>query len=128
MRLLKGCKSWGGPCLSINVLSMILNKYSDKEKITVITEMAHFAHSHKIGKLAQPELFCLNRINVNEQLENLTIFLGKDEDNASTSVANVPTNEDVATKVSGTEVNKQISVYINKICAIVWVDRSGQYN
>ena len=77
MRLLKGCKSLGGPCLSINVLSMILNKYSDKEKITVITEIAHFAHSHKIGKLAQPELFCLNRIDVNEQLENLAILQEK---------------------------------------------------
>ena len=54
-------------------------------------------------------------------------MLGEIED-TSTSVANLPTNEDIAAKVFGTEIDKQISVYINKMCATAWVDRSGQYN
>ena len=85
---------------------MILNKHPDKEKIIVKTEMAHFVHSYKVEKLAQAK---------------------EGQDNSSRSVPNVPTNEDVITKVRR-EVDKQISVHINKICATVWVGGSGQCN
>lgn len=70
------------------------------------TKIYHFLHSHQILKLVQPE---------------------EDENNSSAGVANLPTNENVATKVRQ-EIDNQISVHINKIFDVVWVDGSGQYN
>ena len=63
------------------------------------TKIYHFLHSHQILKLVQPE---------------------EDENN-------LPTNENAAAKVRQ-EIDNQISVHINKIFDVVWVDGSGQYN
>ena len=60
------------------------------------TEMAYFAqHTHRADKIARPELYRLNGISHDEKLENLILLLENEEDADSTSIINLPTNDNI---------------------------------
>ena len=50
-KLLQDCKSWGGPCTSVDELHQVLNK-KDNHIHILKTEMAYYAHTHKADKIA----------------------------------------------------------------------------
>ena len=97
-KLLQDCKSWGGPCTSVDELRYIL-KGKDQQQQIVKTEMAYYAHTHKADKIALKELFRLNGISHEEMLENLTILLDDEKHTSTSTIANLPTNEYVMKSV-----------------------------
>ena len=73
--MLVDCKSWGGPCASVDELQLILRQNPDRSEKIIKTEMAFYSHTQKADKIERPELFRLNGITIEEKLENLTILL-----------------------------------------------------
>ena len=94
-KLLRECKTWGGPWTTADELCHILTQKPDKERVIVRTEMAFFAYSHKAEKIARPSLFRLNSISHEEKLENAPLLLSNVDGYATESMASLPTNEDV---------------------------------
>ena len=76
-----------------------LKKHPDIEHRIVKTEMAYYAHSNKVEKIATPDLFSLNGIRHDEKLENLALLLDEDDDSSVKSLVDLPTNEEVISKV-----------------------------
>ena len=52
-RLLQNCKSWGGPCTTVEELQQILKEKGDQDVLIVKTELAYYAHTHKADKIAR---------------------------------------------------------------------------
>ena len=106
-----------------------LKKYPDIEHRIVKTEMAYYAHSNKVEKIARPDLFRLNGISHDEKLENLALLLNEGDDSSVKSVVDLPTNEEVISKVYAKEAkSNEISTHqINKMCVIIWLNSKKQY-
>ena len=117
-RLQQECKTWGGPFTSVSELQNSLKKHPDIEHRIVKTEMAYYAHSNKVEKIARPDLFRLNGISHDEKLENLALLLDEDVDSSVKSVVDLPTNEEVISKVYAKETkSNEISTHqINEMC------------
>ena len=74
--------------------------------------MAYYAHSNKVEKIARPDLFRLNGISHDEKLENLALLLDEDDDSSVKSVVDLPTNEEVISKVYAKETkSNEISTH-----------------
>lgn len=130
-KLLDNCKSWGGPCTSVEELHQILKEKSDQAEHVVKTELAYYAHSHKADRIARPELFKLNGIPHEEKLINLAILL-EDEHTSTQTVADLPTNKDVIHALNGpyTEMENTLpisSLQLNELCIVVWQNCDGSY-
>ncbi|KAG1667875.1 Cyclin-A2 [Nymphon striatum] len=121
-KLLQNCKSWGGPCTSLEELQQILKEKSDQNIQIVKTELAYYAHTHKADKIANPELFRLNGISHEEKLTNFGVLLSNDCISSCT-VADLPTNEDVIATLEERPCQHQISeptpLNLNELCAYI---------
>ena len=91
-RLLKDCKSWGGPCTSVDELKNVLVG-KDTQVKRLPKEMAYYAHTHKSDETIKKQLFRLNGISYEEMLENLCILLDDEINKSTSSVANLPSNK-----------------------------------
>ena len=75
--------------------------------------------------IARPDLFKLNKISHEERLENLLVLLS-DEDIASGSVADLPTNEDALKTFKNSTIettsnnHPEIHFSVNDSCVAVW--------
>ena len=95
-KLLNRCKSWGGPCTSMDELHEVLQRKPEIQRDIVKTELGYYVHTHKYDKSAKSDLFRLNKISHDEKLENLTLLLAGDDSNTSSNtICDLPTNEDV---------------------------------
>ena len=90
-KLLQDCKSWGGPCTSVDELHQMLNG-KDNHSHILKTEMAYYAHTHKADKIARKQLFRINGITYEGMLENLSILLDDENDVSTSTIANLPMN------------------------------------
>ena len=102
---------------------MLLAKPDPQGKI-VKTELIFYCTTHKMGMLARPDLFKLNKITHQEHLKNLMILL-TDNDYATASIADLPSNEDALTIIEGkipfTELTANSSdIKINNTYMIAW--------
>ena len=85
--------------------------------------MAYYAHTHKADKIANKELFRLNRISFEEMLENLTILLDDDGCGGTATTANLPTNADVMRAIknqSPSTINESSTAKVNDMYVVVW--------
>ena len=91
--------------------------------------MACYAHSNKVEKIARPDLFRLNGMSHNEKLENLAFLLDENDNSSVKSVVDLPTNEEVISKVYAKEMkSNEISTHqINEMCVIIWLNSKKQY-
>ena len=128
-RLLQECKTWGGPFTSVSELQNSLKKHPDIEHRIVKTEVAYYTHSNKVEKIARPDFFRLNGISHDEKLENLALLLDEDDNSSVKFVVDLPTNEEVISKVYAKETkSNEISTHqINEICVIIWLNSKKQY-
>ena len=97
LKLMETCKTWSGPCFSVDELKNVLKKNPDNEKKVIKTELSFYVHTHKGDRLGRPELFRLAGIDTTTMLVNLCILLANKDNSASrSSVAEVslPTNDD----------------------------------
>ncbi|KAG1681045.1 Pyruvate carboxylase, mitochondrial [Nymphon striatum] len=129
-KLLQNCKSWGGPCTSLEELQQILKEKSDQNIQIVKTELAYYAHTPKADKIANPELFRLNGISHEEKLINFGVLLSNDCISSCT-VADLPTNEDVIATLEERPCQHQISeptpLNLNELCAVIWQNCDASY-
>ncbi|KAG1655467.1 NADH dehydrogenase [ubiquinone] 1 alpha subcomplex assembly factor 3 [Nymphon striatum] len=129
-KLLQNCKSWRGPCTSLEELQQILKEKSDQNVQIVKTELAYYAHTHKADKIANPELFRLNGISHEEKLTNFAVLLSN-YCISSCTVADLPTNEDVIATLEERPCQHQISeptpLNLNKLCAVIWQNCDASY-
>ena len=62
--LTETCKSWRGPCCSLEELkSLLLKRNPDIEKKIIKTELSFYVSTHKVDRLSRPELFPLANID-----------------------------------------------------------------
>ena len=73
-KLLKLCKSWGGPCTNPTEIQVCLQNKSDIEQKLVKTELSYYIHTHQFQRYAVPELFKIN-IPHEERLEYLLLLV-----------------------------------------------------
>ena len=83
LSLAKTCKSWGGPCCSVEELRDVLKKNGNIDKKIIKAELSFYVHTHKVGRANRPELFRLINIDMATQLENLSILLSNDDNSAN---------------------------------------------
>ena len=128
-KLLQNCKSWGGPCTTVEELQQILKEKGAQNVLIVKTELAYYAYTHK-AKIARPDLLRLNGISHEEKLTNFAILLS-DDCTSSRTVADLPTNEDVITALERMTEHPQSSVpaplKLNELCVVVWQNCDAGY-
>ena len=121
-KLLQNCKIWGGPCTTGEELQSVLLARPDNQEKIVKTELTYYRNTHKSHIIAQPDLFRINKITHEERLENLMILLS-DDDCATGSIADLPSNEDALNILKG-HITQKTSTFqdinINTTCAIAW--------
>ena len=76
LKLTETCKTWGGPCCSVEELKSPDEKPRQSEEDN---------HTHKGDRLGRPELFKLSNIDTTIMLENLFILLTNKDNRASRS-------------------------------------------
>ena len=129
-KLLNSCKSWGGPCTSVDELHEILREKAHEQELIVKTEHSYYVHTHKLDKTARPALCKINGITHEEKLVNLAILL--DDDTASQyTMDDVPTNLDVISALECTQhqrqwVNQAI-LGVNELRVVVWQNCDSKY-
>ena len=74
-KLLRQCKSWGGPVASIKELESVLKRHHDEAETVVKTELAYYKHTHRQEVTANPSLFALIKVTHEERLSNLMVLL-----------------------------------------------------
>ena len=94
--LLQSCKSFGGLCTTSGELQSALVAKPDLQKKIVKAELTLYQNTNKIDMLAQPDSFKVNKITHQEHLEIIMILL-TDDDYATGSIADLPSNEDALT-------------------------------
>lgn len=129
-KLLSNCKTWGGPCTSVDELHGILNAKPDEQERIVKTEHSYYVHTHKSDKIARPALYKINGITHEEKLINLAILL--DDDTVSQyTMADLPTNVDVISVLESTqnqkEQPKEVLFKLNELCVVVWQNCDSKY-
>ena len=135
-KLLQDCKSWGGPCTSVDELHQVLIGKDTQNQI-LKTEMAYYAHTHKADKIARKQLFRINGITYEEMLENLSILLDDEGQVSTSTIANLPTNKDVMHSLlaveneteakEGTISKARSNVQLNELCVVVWQNCDAKY-
>ena len=80
--------------------------------------MAYYAHTHEADKIARNKLFRLNGIPYEEMLENLSILLGDEEHESTSTIANLPTNKDVYQSLVENENLSANTIELNKLCIV----------
>ena len=122
-KLLQTCKSWGGPCTTSEELQNVLLAKPDIQEKIVKTELTYYRSTHKSDIIALPDLFRLNKISHEERLENLMILL-TDDDYATGSLADLPSNEDALTIIKSGKPTELAAtspdININDTCVIAW--------
>ena len=73
--MLAECKSWRGPCASVDELQLILRQNPDWSEKNIKTKREFYSYTRKAGKIERPKLVWLNGITI--ELQNLTILLNK---------------------------------------------------
>ena len=104
---------------------MEINKRPDKAEHILRTEIAYLAHTQRSDKLARPDLYKVNNLSYEEKLENLSVLLcDETSSNCTATIADLPTNEQVLSKLTNIEINTIPSSSghweINDLCAVVW--------
>ena len=134
-RLLQDCKSWGGPATTSEELHVVLNGKDNQQHI-LRTEMSYYVHTHKAQKVTHKDLFRINGITYEEMFENLMILLDDEKHESTSTIANLPSNEEVSKKLSK-QVQPDISVpttsdvtidKTNTMCVVVWIDENDSYS
>ena len=131
-KLLQNCKSWGGPCTSIDELRLILNNKGDQEIFIVKTELAYYVHTHKAHRIARPDLFKQNGIAHDEKLINLALLLEENDHNVTCTIADLPTNKEVITALEDGHVEQSHqsripTLKLNELCVVVWQNCDSKY-
>ena len=110
-------------------------KGKDNQFKILKTEMAYYAHTHKAEKIACKQLFRINGISFEEMLENLSILLDDDASTSTSTIANLPTNEDalLSLKAPDNDVTMMEDtvppvVGINEMCVVVWQNCDSKYD
>ena len=128
---MSNCKTWGGPCTSVDELHTVLKDRPNEQEHIIKTEHSYYAHTHKADKIARPALYKINGITHEEKLLNLSILL--DDDTASQyTVADLPTNADVISTLQDKPSPEQQpmpnrSFKFNELCVVVWQNCDAKY-
>lgn len=115
----------GGPCVTAEELQSILISKPDTQERIVKVELNYYRTTQKTDMISRPDLYRLNKISHEERLENLLILLS-DDDLATGSIADLPTNDDALAIVQGTiiptVVNAQVNTEFetNDNCVVLW--------
>ena len=135
-KLLQDCKSWGGPCTTVDELHKVLAGKDTQNRI-LKTEMAYYVHTHKADKILRKYLFRINGISYEKMLENFMILLDDEHEGQSgtMTLANLPTNEDVmqllqtgdAGEFDDNNMNFKMKIQINQLCVVAWQNYEGKY-
>ena len=126
LRLTEACKSWGGPCCSLQELTKVMKSHPDQDKKIVKTELAFYVNTRKADKAGHPELFRQINIDFTTMLENLSVLLADEDKSASrssTAALTLSTNEDALKQLSTTG-NKECTddvFLVNEPCVNVWI-------
>ena len=96
----------------------------------------YYVHTQKAEKVLQPELFRLNGIIHNENIENLVILLEGEDASSFLTIANLPTNTEViaekpqnmATEAIDKLNDRTQEANINEMHHVIWSDTTGKYN
>ena len=133
-KLLDRCKSWGGPCTSVNELHEVLQRKPDIQNDIVKYELGYYVHTHKSEKQVKSDLFRMNKISHDEKLENLTILLAGDDCNVTNNtICDLPTNEDVLLAMneidptSSSQNPNRPNLQINELCVSAWQNSVKEY-
>ena len=140
-RLLTDFKTWHGPCTAAEELLEVLKRRPSQAEFIVKTEMAYYAHTHKVDKMQRPELYRQNGICHSEKLENLLILLeGSSTEVATATIANLPSNSEALKSLSNSpsaEASFPISrsfqyqkyywykcfeCELHQLCVVVWLN------
>ena len=62
-KLLDSCKTWKGPCTTVNELYIVLAANPDNVENIVKTELSYYKHTHPSDVAARPELFKLLKVS-----------------------------------------------------------------
>ena len=129
--LLNECKSWSGPFTSTEEMLKAIKERPDRGDQILRTEISYLAHTQKADKLVRPELYKINSVPFEEKLENLSVLLFEDNPDASTSLTDLPTNDDVLKSVSNitTVITASIQPKIaaNEFRAVAWRNKENTY-
>ena len=96
-KLLAKCKTWDGPCTSVEELEDTLSKHPDNVEVLVKTELSFYKHCHRSDVMARPELYKINGKTHCERLENFTILSSESESRTDVGDPHtyLPSNSDV---------------------------------
>ena len=72
-KLLKTCKSWGGPLTNREMLQQILKNSGDHQDKIVRTKLLYYWDTHKSEIMNTQDLFKLNKISHEDWLINLCV-------------------------------------------------------
>ena len=72
-KLLKTCKSWGGPLTNREMLKQILKNSGDHQDKIVRTKLLYYWDTHKSEIMNTQDLFKLNKISHEDWLINLCV-------------------------------------------------------
>ena len=128
--MLVDCKSWGGPCASVDELQLILRQNPDQSEKIINSEMAFYLHTHKADKIEWPETFRLNGIATEEKLGNLIILLNE-KSITKAIITNLPTNSETFSAITGQKYkpagNEVMCNQANKLCIVKWLVSANEY-
>ena len=127
LRLIETCKSWGGPCCSLQELQKVRKSNPDLDEKIVKTELQFYVHTHKADRAGHPELFRQRDIKFPKMLENLSVLLADENRSASRSsmaALILPTNKDALKQLgkSGNDEFKEDVFLVNEPCVNVWIE------
>ena len=94
-RVLAACKTWGGPCQSVDELNAALLR-ADNEAKCITQEITYYKLTHMSEFSANRQLFRVRGISNEEKLENLYQILSLSEDSIAERAGVVlPSNQEV---------------------------------
>ena len=107
-KILRECKTWSGPCTTIEELENSLRDHPDQAEHIVRTELSYFKQTHRCDIPARPELYKLNGIGHEERLESLCILLNDSELHSSQLMtAKLATDQDAFRVITDTNTCDQ---------------------
>ena len=132
-KVLDICKTWGGPCVTVNQLNAALQRAPD-EKVCVTNELTYYRLTHQLEYKANRQLFRVRGITHEEKLENLTDILSTNEDhNLALRQISLPSNADVLNTLQPNDGNTQdqpnnhiLEEMLNKIKPVIWISADNR--
>lgn len=127
-KLLQTCKTWSGPCTSVDELQIAMTANPDKVEQIVTTELSYYKHTHTADVTARPELFRLRKIDHEERVENLCVLLEDEDRVASDPTAKLPSNSDALNTVNALNNHEPVPapdvtpLDVGNYCITVWQD------